>query len=969
MTPFLKQVAQHYHPAPEISRMCFIFPNKRSVSFFHKYLGEECAAAHEAMIAPECIAMNDFFAKLGGLRPADRLASLVTLYDCYKELYPSAEPLDEFIFWGGVLLNDFSEVDKYLVNPEHIFKNVAEFRQMQDDMSYLEPGQREAMEHFLGQFERDGDYKEKFRRIWDILLPLYHSFNDALAAQGLSSEGALYRSIADRLDGEAVADVLDAAFPGKETFVFVGLNALNECEKKVMRKMRDAHLAEFCWDFSSEEIRDPANRSSFFLSKNIADFPQAFRPDPDGLPRPVINVVSVPSAAGQTKLLPVILHSIAEGRSSSDTVSLRSTPPIASDGPLPLSVPRVAAVSEEDRPPAVNIGINTAIVLPEEGLLLNVLNSIPEDIEDVNVTMGYPLRGSEFHALLQELAALQLGRRDKNGTIQFYHRHVAGIFSNSVIRSVSTDADNDVAGSVRKEARYYVAQSSFGGSPLMNLIFRPAEDPASYLRDILLAIAPLLREKDGMQMELDFAMYAYKAVTRIQGLGLQIQERTWWRLFDQLTARASVPFNGEPLNGLQIMGPLETRALDFDNLIILSCNEGTFPRRNVAPSFIPAELRKGFGLPTYEYQDSVWAYYFYRLIQRARNIWLVFDSRTEMSRSGEESRYIRQLRMLYDFDLHEYSVEAPIREAEAGQAIPKTEEDLAVMQGRDFQLSASSLQNYLSCPAKFYFSKIKGLKAADEISESLDAGMIGNVLHETMQKLYSGRKSIDSAYISGLLHDKESIRALIEGLIKEKLHSDEVEGRNLIFEDLILNYTLQVLRTDLEMLAERGRDSFEILGLELDRRKEIGGFKFQGYIDRLDSPAPGVIRVVDYKTGKVSETEMDTNDGNAAAVVEALFGDNNSKRPKIALQLYLYDEFLEDHPARTGCTLENCIYQTNSIFVQKPRSNPASGEFLRLMKERMPLLLDELRDPAVPWSRTDDAKTCEYCDFKTICGK
>ena len=944
MTPFLKQVAHHYHPAPEISRMCFIFPNKRAVSFFRKYMGEECAAAKKAMISPECLTINDFFARIGGLRPADRMESLVTLYDCYSKLYPNAEPLDEFIFWGGVLQSDFAEVDKYLVKADHIFKNVAEFRQMQDDLSYLEPEQREAMESFLGQFKGSGDYKEKFRRIWDILLPLYHSFNDALASKGLASEGMLYRSIADRLESESAVDVLAGSFPDSEKFVFVGLNALNECEKKVLRKMRDAHLAEFCWDFSSKEIKDPANRSSFFLAQNVAEFPQAFGLDPDGLPRPVVNVVSVPSSVGQTKLLPYILSAPDQ-----DTPSLTaaqpafagcSAPPIAGDGPLPLS--RGWRRSWEGVPDPAPIDINTAIVLPDEGLLLNVLNSIPPQIKNVNVTMGYPMGDSEFTALMDDIAAMQLNARERNGSVQFYHRHIWNIFSNSILRSILDEAGNAIVKKVREEARYYVPQEAFRGSAILELIFRPATDPGQYVREFLLGLAPLLKQHDGMQMELDFAMFAYKAATRLQSLNLQVQPRTWWRLFGQLAGRASVPFDGEPLLGMQIMGPLETRALDFENLIILSCNEGTFPRRAVSPSFIPAELRKGFGLPTYEYQDAVWAYYFYRLIQRAQNVWLIFDSRTELSRSGEESRYIRQMQMLYD---------------------------IAKMQEDGFHLSASALQNYLACPAKFYFSKVKELKAADEVSEALDAGMLGDVLHKTMQTLYSDRKEISRSYLEELLAGKERIRSIIEALIMEQLHTDEVEGRNLIFEDLILKYAEQILRTDLALLQEKGLASFRILGLELKRYKDIGGFHFKGFIDRLDSFERGTVRVVDYKTGKVSDQDILIDDGNAQQVVDALFGPDNSKRPKIALQLYLYDEFLDRDLRAEGSALENCIYQTTDLFVQKPRSVPASPEFRRLMKERVALLLDELRDKDVPWNRTSDTKTCEYCDFKTICGR
>ena len=979
MTPFLLQVAQHYHPAPQIGRMCFIFPNKRAIAFFRKHLGGLCAASARAMIAPECLTINDFFSRLGTLRTADRMSSIVMLHECYRELNPSAENLDEFIFWGSVILSDFAEVDKYRVNPEHIFKNVAEFRQMQDNLDYLEPGQKAAMEQFLGQFSKDGDYKERFRRIWDLLLPLYSLFKEKMAAEGMATEGGIYRTIADRLDSEAVSDVLKGAFPDAEKFVFVGLNALNECEKRVLRKMRDAHLAEFCWDFSSDEIRDPANRSSFFLSQNVAEFPQAFIPDPDGLPRPVINVVACPSAVGQTKLLPAVLSSCCRQTPFGSSASPHPTIDFV-DGP-PAIEPRVlrpsgglsAAVSEKDRSYAgglsAAVGINTAIVLPDEGLLLNALNSIPEEITDVNVTMGYPMHGSEFEALLGDIAALQQNIREKDGAVQFYHRHVWGIFSNSLIRSMLTPEGEEIVRRIRKEARYYIGQDAFTGDTLLETVFRPATDIPSYIKEFLLCLAPLLKQKPGREMELDFAMFAYKAVTRLQGLNLDVQPRTWWRLFDQLIGRAAVPFKGEPLKGMQIMGPLETRALDFENLIIVSCNEGMFPRRSVAASFIPAELRKGFGLPTYEYQDAVWAYYFYRLIQRAQNVWLLFDTRTELSRSGEESRYIRQLQMLYGFDVRRHTVRAPIREAEADTFIPKTEEDLETMRNPEFRLSVSSLQHYLNCPAMFYYGKVKGLKAADEVSEALDAGMLGTVLHETMQELYSGRKSISREYLHSLLKDETRIRSRVAARIKKQLRTDEITGRNLIYEELITRYVMQILSTDLALLADARKDEFEVLGLELERHMRIGGFEFLGYIDRLDSFEDGTVRIVDYKTGKVSDQDIAIDDSNAATVVDALFGPDNAKRPKIALQLYLYGEYLQGDKCVEGKQLQNCIYQTSGIFRDKPKSIPRSPEFCRLAKEKVAETLAEIANKELPWRRTDDAKTCEWCDFKTLCGR
>lgn len=927
MRPFLEQVARHYHPSENLRGMCFIFPNKRAIAFFKKYIGDICAGTGKPCFAPECVTINDFFTRLSGLHTVDRIAALTCLYDCYKDLYPGAESLDDFIFWGGILSGDFSEVDKYLVNPDHIFKNVAEFRQIHDDMDYLEPGQREAMEHFLRQFDRTGEYKERFRRIWDILLPLYHSFNKALAAKGLASEGAVYRSIAGRLDTEAVADILPAAFPNVRKYVFTGLNALNECEKKVMRKMRDAGLAEFCWDYSSDEIKDPANRSSFFMSRNVEEFPQAFGLDPEGLAKPAVEVISCPSSSGQAKLLPPILEGISEP------------------------------------------GLDTAIVLPEEGLLLNVLNSIPESIGDINVTMGYPMNGSGFSALLEDIAAMQVNLRDKDGEAQFYHRYVWGIFSNGIIRSILDEKGNGIVARIRREARYYIPEKAFCDGSILSLIFRKADKPADYMRELLTGLASLLKGHGEMRMELDFAMFAYKAVTRLQGLNLDIQPRTWWRLFGQLTGRASVPFSGEPLKGLQIMGPLETRALDFENVIILSCNEGIFPRRAVAPSFIPAELRKGFGLPTYEYQDSVWAYYFYRLIQRAGKVWLVFDSRTELSRSGEESRYIRQLQMLYGFDVRRSVAMAPLREAAEEGPIPKTDEDIAAMHGEAFMLSASALKKYLDCPASFYFSKIKALSPADGVNESLDASMMGTVLHETMHKLYDRRAVISRKYLHELLDSGDRIRGIIGRGIREQLHTDEVEGRNLIFEDIILKYVMQILRTDLTLLEAGGEDGFSILGLEMKREKRIGNFNFIGYIDRLDSFSPGKVRVVDYKTGKVTDNDIDISDGNAAKIADAVFGSDNSKRPEIALQLFLYDEMIDGYARSKGLSVENCIYKTRDLYLQAPKSVPLSPVFQELVRGRLEGLLHEIEDKDVPWSRTDEAKTCELCDFKTICGR
>ena len=952
MTPFLKQTAAHYYAQGNPESTCFIFPNRRSAAFFKKFLRDLVAQDPGAVpfTAPAMVTIGDFFYKVAGKKATDRVVLLLALYEEYRKLYPKAETLDEFIFWGDTLLSDFDDIDKYLAAPDQILRNVADFKNMADNYSHLSETQAEAIKRFLGHFreggslsvemENDGSYKARFLRIWDILGPLYRNFNASLDASGHCYEGKVYRSLAESLDTTPAVDLLSKAFPDTSRYVFVGLNALNECERRLLGKMRDAGVAEFCWDYSSEMIRDPRNKSSFFMSRNVTDFPAAFKPDPEGLPETEFNTLSVPSGVGQAKALASLL------------------------GPAP--------------------GIETAVVLPDEKMLIPVINSIPPEVTSLNVTMGYPMDGSELWSLVREACAMQSHMRLKDGKWHFYHRQVWGVFSNGVLKSVLGEQGRGIVENIKKGVKYYVCEDEFKGDPVLESIFRPVVKDAAdnsgsavdaicgWLQDMLRTVAPLLgaggeEGSDDRSVEMDFARELYLLVGRLAAIRPQVLPATCFKLISRLAAGLSVPFRGEPLRGLQIMGPLETRALDFDNIVILNCNEGMFPRRSVSSSFIPPELRKGFGLPTYEYQDAVWAYYFYRLIQRASKVWMVFDSRPDGLKGGEQSRYIRQLEMHFGVPVRSYVVSAPIGGNEIADSIPKTDEDIKAL--KEGYLSASALQSYLACPAKFYYHSVCRLRADDEVSESLDAGMIGNVFHKTMESLYRNRRRVTRADLEAIIKGKDAIRDKVRELIMDELHTFEITGRTLIFEDVVCSYVHKALGRDLELLDAYGSDSFEILGLELGCHGEIGGYKFYGIIDRLDSFAPGEVRVVDYKTGKVTDQDFLIDEDNAESVVDALFGPDNSKRPKIALQLYLYDLFAGDLEAVKGKSIVNSIYQTSRLFVTGVENAPLSSKFCALTSERLAELLETIGDTSVPWQRTPDTRTCEYCDFKMICGR
>ena len=992
MTEFLRQVADHYIADTDISRLCFVFPNRRSMVFFRKYLVEAVKQrAGAPVLAPAMTTMGDLFQKVSGMRKAERIHLLVKLYECYVKLNPTAETLDDFIFWGDVLLADFDDVDKYLADARNLFTNVSEFNSLQDDLSHLTDEQRKAISQFIKHFRamggesKDGkssaekdemNVKERFSHIWNILYPLYSDFNDALRAEGLCYEGMAYRSLVESVRNSSAADVMGAVYPDVSRFVIVGLNALNECEKFLLKRLRDAKLADFCWDYEGEWISDRRNASSRFMSVNISEFPQAdFLRSPAVKPEAVtveseseseskFKVISVPSSVGQVKQIPAILRHIADKCHGGD-----------------LS----------------KVGIDTAIVLPDENLLMSVLNTIPKEIGDINVTMGYPMGGSAFFSLMNDVMSLQLHLRSKDGRWYFYHRQVWSIFSNSLFSSILEPEALEAARKAKAEVKYYIPQDDLKWNPLSEIIFRPVvkdpklSDPEAisqlqeYQKEVILALAAQLREQKGMSLELEFAQEYYLSIVRLQAERLSLLPATYARLVAQMVSGVSVPFRGEPLQGLQIMGPLETRSLDFGNLVILSCNEGLFPRRSVSSSFIPAELRRGFGLPTYEYQDAVWAYYFYRMIHRPGSVWMLCDSRASGVKSGEESRYIKQLDLHFGVKLERFTAKAGIIFHTGAEPIPKTAADIAELRGG--HLSATSLNCYLDCQAKFYYSAVKHLSEAAEVSESLDAGTIGNVYHKTMQAIYSGpaamdpgfsmdRESLKAAeglgtvsreYIESWLKKDSEILARIKSLIMTELHCLEVSGRDLVYANMVLRYVKKTLERDLELMKDYGTLAFRVVGLEQARYWTLGGYRFKGYIDRMDSFTADELRIVDYKTGKVEEADLLITDDNASDVVEQLFRGDPDARPKYAFQLFLYDMYVEKESG--GRKVVNSIYPVTDLFVNQVRNVPVSRKFVSLMKEELKTLLDEISDLDKPFLRNGTETKCGWCDFKTICGK
>ena len=997
MIPFLKQVASAYYDRGIIEHTCFIFPNRRSEVFFIKHLSDlvaEKSSGGKSMppltVPPTCT-VNDFIYRLYGIAPTDRIALLLELHKVYSELYPGAEPLDEFIFWGDIIIGDFNDVDKYMADPVQLFTNISDLKSIQDSYSYLTERQRKAIEAFVGHFSENGrltvdldsdnpKVKERFLQIWNILSALYAKYRHGLSAKRMAYEGMVYRSVAEHFLKEPPEELLAKEFPYADKFVFVGLNALNECEKTVLRQMRKASLAEFCWDYSGRLIRDKHNKSSFFMEENVKEFPQSVHLDEEDLPVPSIRVVSVPSAVGQVKQLPRIFREIADEYAGGD-------------------LSKVGILSGKE---AVT-GADCAVVLPDENLLMPVLNTIPPEIRSINVTMGYPMTSGAFFLFMNLVMEVQMNLRRKGGEWYFYHKPVRALFSDSIFRMAAGEEGRRTIARIKEASELYIPAEELDAGGVFSAVFRPVvtdktaatEESSSalalYLTEVIRAVVPGLRNSGADRVELEFAAEFARTVSALRKTGLPVRPRTWFGILRQILSPVTVPFKGEPLQGLQIMGPLETRALDFTNIVVLSANEGVFPRRSVSSSFIPPELRRGFGLPSYEYQDAVWAYYFYRMISRASNVWLLTDSRTEGMKSGEESRYIRQLQYHFEISLDRRVVQAALAETRIPEEIPKTEDDIRII--KDLAYSATSLQDYLECPARFYYGRIRKLGKEDEVAEELDAGLFGTVYHELMRSLYLGEdamasslpasewerqapdgsslQEISSAYIMSWMKRPEAIREKTRHLIMRELHAIEVAGKNLVTMDVIVRYVLETLRTDLKLLQSSGRDSFRVPGLEKHYETDFRGFRIRGVVDRIDTLAEEGLRIVDYKTGKVDKKrDLAVLTDNADKIAEAVFhSETKQKRPKIALQLYIYDKFLKSDPEFSGNALSNCIYSVSGLFSGLPENYPVSDDFISEMDVRLEALFNELTDISVPFRLTGDTEACGYCDFKNICGR
>lgn len=966
MIPFLYNVANAYYRAfgNSISRYTFVFPNRRAGVFFQYYLSQ---IAQKPIFSPEIITISDLFGKLSELQKVDRIETLFMLYDIYIEISKSDESFDEFHYWGEMLLSDFDDVDKYLVDAEQLFHNIYDLKEIDAGFDFLSPEQVEAIRRFWSSFLPIGnnDKKKDFAEMWEVLYPLYHNLKERLRAKGLGYEGMIFREVVDKIKKE---EALDLPF---EKIIFVGLNGHSKSEEKFLEYLHKRGVADFYWDYSSPLVCDPQNKASHFIAKNRLKFPSQLALDPEiqTFDKPVIELIGIPSAVGQAKYLNRILHTLLD----------------------------------EKELAGENKAMNTALVLPDENLLLPSLYSIPEEINKVNVTMGYNLHNSSISGLVDHIFDLQRNVRFSEGKLYFYHRPVQAILNHKYITTIADSEAKYLRETIRKYNKVIIAADELHKHPILKLIFQQTEswrDVPAYLKDILIALKKSLVKEEGnpddkekepitryLDIEGEFIVEYYKTINKLQDVLQDVETEmsieTYVKLLKKLIQGISVPFRGEPLSGLQIMGVLETRALDFDNLIITSMNEGIFPMKRATSSFIPYNLRKGFELPTYEHQDSIFAYHFYRMINRAKRIYLLYDSRTEGIQSGEVSRYYNQIKHLYP-DHFEIKEQLAVYKVSSTESLPITiaktlqiqEKMKRFLEGGESKLSASSINMYLNCPLQFYFSVVEKLTEVEEISETIEASTFGTIFHSIMEWLYNPLKG--KVVTADLLHkiskDDKLLTQLIERSFAENyfMIPDKIRpltGQNYLTGEVIRKYVKKLLATDAKITPFMYKDAEEKLNQVYPLPSGLR-VNLTGFIDRVDE-VKGRTRIIDYKTGRGVLRYKAMGD---------LFDKTLKDRPKAVMQVFMYAHlYLMNH---ADAVVESGIYYLRNLFdnnfdpavIYRPttKDNLRIDDFAEYRDEFIGFFeacLEEIFDHTVSFTQTPTEEACKWCSFTNICKK
>ena len=957
MESFLKLVAAdlYKHTEGNLAHTAVVFPNKRAGLFFNEYLAQE---SESPIWSPAYVSISELFRSLSPWEVGDPVKLVCELYKIFRRETQSTETLDDFYFWGEMLISDFDDADKNKVDTDKLFSNLQDLRNIMDDYTFIDDEQEEAIRQFFQNFsiERRTALKERFISLWNVLGNIYKGFRESLASQNIAYEGMMYRHVIEHLDVDKLP---------YEKYVFVGFNVLNKVEHTLFTQLKDAGKAVFYWDYDEfymkENRQAVTHEAGEFIRRNLRDFPSPLSGE-------LFKNLSKPKE----------VHYIA---SSTENAQARY---------LPQWIRNNLTTPEKE----------TAVVLCNEALLQPVLHSLPAEVKHVNITMGFPLSQTPVYSFLIALLELHThGFNFKSGRYTF--QSVVTLLKHPYTRQLTGQAEL-LEKELTRNNRFYPLPGELGKDEFLTRLFTPLSGNLNLcirLSETLQQVASIYQantsgteDTDAFnQLYRESLFKAYTTINRFRTLieedELTVQSETFRRLLVKILSTTNIPFHGEPAIGMQVMGVLETRNLDFRHLVLLSVNEGQLPKSGGDSSFIPYNLRKAFGMTTIEHKIAVYAYYFYRLLQRAERITLIYNTSSDGLNRGEWSRFMLQFLIEWPHPITRQFLEAgQSPQGTSSITVEKTPDVMRQMQSLfdvranpKAKFSPSALNYYLDCPLKFYYRYVAGLSAPDEVSAEIDSATFGSIFHYAAEHIYKDLtthgKVINKEALETLLRNDVKLQDYVDTAFKKLFFNvpqnekPEYNGVQLINSAVIARYLKQLLQNDLRyapftfIASEMEVDE----PIDIQTPKGVIKSRIGGIIDRMDSK-DGTLRIVDYKTG---------GDADTPPHVESLFIPDK-KRSNYVFQTFLYAAIMcRKQPtmkiAPALLYIHRAATETYSPVIQMGESRKPKeavedfSKYEKEYRERLQGLLEEIFNPEKSFTQTEIIEKCTYCDFKALC--
>ncbi len=953
MQRFLETSASYIHNghSADFSKICIVLPNRRSGLFFTAYLKKNLG---KPVIGPRITTVNELMNSFSGLVPGVKLKLIALLYQIFRDETGTQESFDDFYFWGEVLLSDFDDIDKYRVNADDLLMNLSQLKDIENRFDYLTEEQKRILEQFWGSLRTWEKYHQEreFVSVWEKLPAIYRRFREKLIANGLGYSGMIMR---DGLEN-CLNGILRPEF---DTYYFVGLNALNGCEKALFSLLQKEGRAVFLWDYDNYYLDDPLHNAGKFIRENLKSFP----PPPDFFletdhfrESKSIEFVAVASSIGQAQVIPPFFEGAEEkNRTNFD---------------------------------------QTAIVLADESLLFPVLGAIPGMAGQVNITMGYPVRNAPLVSFLFAVAnILRSAAYGMPGQAGLYIRLVEPVLTHPILAGFEPDKVSAGMKQIRAGNKIYISPEELGFSEMHRHLFaipEKVEEYGAYFLDILKLLFEKSAGNEGNQVTREMIYHLFTVFENLKTLvheillsgEIIISPTIYFRLMIQYLNQESVPFEGEPLSGVQVMGILETRCLDFDNLLIIGLNEDAWPRASATPSMIPYNLRKAFSLPGIDDQDAMYAYYFFRLVQRAKRVTATWSTLREATSGGELSRYGFQLIFHSPHEIRRKELDFPFSRT---STIPVSVVSGVSLSSRLLQrnqsgspLSPSAMITYMNCSLQFYYRYGAGLREADDVSEDIDRQVFGNLFHQAAENLYRPfvHTSIGTEDFDKLIGGTENIRRCIMQAFateyfhqsREEWHTIRLQGKAILIYSTIRAYLRNLLESDkttaplfIHALEERFETVLDVLVDGIPQKVRIGG-----KVDRIDETA-GIVRVVDYKTGMV--------DGSSLQFTSAgeLFDLSRKTLKKEVIQTLTY-AFILRKDYFPGSPIAASVYSILNLkdarFNPLVRTNGRPAEISEVGDEfgsHLKNLIGEIYSSETLFSQTAFVERCKYCPYNGMC--